>query len=361
MLDGMTKLPDSESLLKIMKHQSVHIIVISKSQVPVDKLVKEVDQKLIRGCKVHNIEPLSVIHSTQRLVHCVMTSYDYVPTNDDQQAFEHLAEFTLGSPVIVDIASKVLLHYFETQQNALENLFVSLSFDLSSKKHCDETRSGTHVTVRAISKNVSKYMDSACCATVSQKTRDIWETSSHYDSWDSVIQLIDLCQLSCEERLLLNCLSVFDCCPIPLIVVTELASAIAISSQKSHLAGTLHHRLVKFQLIKRYPLPVVFHSSSRGSPEEHDPVFFYVPQLLSSCIWKNLKEIDQIAALTLTHYTINTMLKCTPNSLWLCSICYLFLETLECNFDLIGKDCYQEIFSLYLKIYTADTPAKITL
>ena len=347
-LDGPATLPDSEPLLRIMKHQFVHVIVLSKSQVPNDKLIKEVDQKLIRGCKVHTINPLSDIHSTQRLVHRVMSDHDCVPTNDDQQAFENLAEFTLGSPVIIDIASLVLHQFFQVQQSALEYLTVALSLGLSPVKKREEMPSSTTFAVRAISENVDKYLHSTV-ATLTPQKRDVWETSSHYDSWDSVLQLVDLCELSSEERLLLNCLSVFNYCPIPLSVVTELSSTIATSSQKPHLAGTLHHKLMKFNLIKSYPLPVVLHSSSSDRTSEPEPEFLYIPQLISSSIFKNFEKVDLIAALTLAHYTIVGLCSSTPNSVWLSAVCCVFLNTLEINFDLIGKDCYQELYSLYLK------------
>ena len=356
-LDVVTDLPDSELLLGLVKHKFVHVVVLPESQMPVDKLIKEVDQKLVRGCMIHNIEPLSVIDSTQRLVHHVMTNFDYVPTNSDQQTFENLAEFTLGSPVIVDIASKVLLYQFQIQHNALNYLAQSLSFqllDMSSlliKSH-RETCRAVSLPVRSISENVEKFIHSAATI-ISPQNRDVWETSACYDSWDSILQLIDLCELSNEESLLLNCLSIFNYGPLPFSIVTKLASAIAISSQKPHLAGTLHHNCIKYGLIRNYPNPVVLYTSF-GHSCELESEFLCVPQLVSSCVWKNLIEVDQIAALTLVDHTIRAMYSNNPNYLWLSSICSLFLDALECNFDLIGKYCYQELFSYYREILLED-------
>ena len=89
-----------------------------------------------------------------------------------------------------------------------------------------------------------------------------WTTNVEYDSWNSILTLIDACGLTVEEKLLLNCLSIFSCSPIPFSMVTELASIIAKSAQKPHLAGTLHCNLIKYKLICIYPHPVVltFHN-----------------------------------------------------------------------------------------------------
>ena len=85
MFDGMTSLPDSEALLRLLESHYVHMIVIFKSCDSTDKLIKEVNCKLIRGCTIRKVEPLSLIHSTQHIVYSFLKENDFTPSNNDQE------------------------------------------------------------------------------------------------------------------------------------------------------------------------------------------------------------------------------------------------------------------------------------
>ena len=294
--------------------------------------MKEVYHKLVRLCTTRKIEPLSLIHSTQRIVHSFMKENDFTPSIDDQQVLEKVADFTAGSPLLVDITSQVVNSCFGDKEEPIQALeeFFCLS----------QTRSSSRITV---GKNL-QY---------------IWATSVKYDSWNSLLTLVDACGLTMEEKLLLNSLSIFSCSPIPFSMVTKLASTIAKSAQKQHLAGTLHCNLIKYKLICVYPHPVVLHPSvvRASSQQELGFDFVYVPQYLSQCIWKSLENIDKVVAYSLAYHTLvalhqNVPVKKDFENQFNGALCSLLFESIESDYELVGKECYQAVYSLFLTYMT---------
>ena len=348
-LDGTLSLPESESLLRLLKSQYVHIIFIYKSYIPIDKLIKEIDRKLIRGCVINNVEPLSVIHSTQRIVYSIMKTYSFTPTNDDQQVFERLAEFTTGSPLLVEIASKVVDACFQVKKHPVQQLTKLLLLDVTAHGKVSELMVPiSQPSTRTISEKIMHKLVSADIQL--ERAHNICATRTLYDFWDSVVLLIDACNLTSEQKLLLNCLSVFGCSPVPFLLVTELASLIAKGSQKPHLAGTLHHKLIDYKLLKKYPQPIVLHPSVVQSSNP-DMNFVYVPQELSHCIWNASEDVDKVFVLNLIYIALNRLLKLTNDKItvhFLHGVCSLLFEMVELNFTLIGKECYQAMCNFSL-------------
>lgn len=354
-LDGITELPNSDKLHNVMKNRYVHLVFNYKSNEPHDKLVKEVDRKLIRGCVIHLIEPLSTIETTQRIVYSVMKEHHLAPSNEDQQVFERLSEFTSGSPAIVKITTKILLAKFkEDKQDALMRFSkdVSLELDRKSRLNYPET---TH---RAKLRSVSKLdIPSVRSAIQDQVDIDIWNTNSDYDSWDSIEELIQSCDFSPKQRLLLNTLCIFSCSPIPYSLVIKLSALITTASQQSHIASTLPAKLQEMCLLKKYPSPVVLHPSladSKRTTECHE--FVYVPQYVSQSIWKAIDEKDHLIALS-TVYQALLSLQHVAKPLEACffsGLCSLLLEAFDFEFQLMGFECYKRVYQLYLEFKQPD-------
>lgn len=348
-LDRMLSLPESEPLLKVLKGQHVHVIVLYQSYKSVDKLIKEVDYKLVRGCKVYDVKPLSVIHSTQRIVHSIVKSHDFTPTNQDQQTFEKLAEFTAGSPLLIEIVSTVVDACFRLKECPMQHLSEVLTLDTTAQ--VKECKVSDTVTTKTISENVCKLVGDANIFL--ENPHDIWATHTQYDSWDSFLRLIDACDLTSQEKLLLDCLSIFGSIPVPFSVVTELASLIAKGGQKPHLAGTLHCKLLNYKLLQNYPQPLILHSSLYSSPSPNTK-FVFVPQQLSDCIWNNSEDVDKVCVVNLAFSTLSTLYQTTDiESIahFLCGACTLLLETCESNLTLIDKKCYQAVYNLLLSFH----------
>ena len=141
-LDDLISLADLSPLPRafLMSH-NVHIIIISKQTESPDTLYRDIDKELIRGCHVYNVEPLSMVHSTQRIVHTVLSKHHIAPTTDDQASFESLADVTCGSPSIVDSISALLLKNMNESNpdsnndshTVLQDMNQFLSKDSSSK------------------------------------------------------------------------------------------------------------------------------------------------------------------------------------------------------------------------------------
>ena len=343
-------------------------------------LIKEVDRKLIRGCAIHNIEPLSIIESTQRIVHSVMKDHHLAPNNEDQQLFEKLAQFTSGSPVIVEVASKSLLAYFKKYQEDEKEVLsqfsyffsphlgahemlscfsnaISLDLDRKSRLKTPQlackvnTRSPPFVRkTRSISKHVQEEISAiSAISSTSEDRLDVWDTNSQYDSWDSIEELINICQLSPEERLLLNTLCMFSCSPIPYSLVIEVSSLIAMATQQPHKAGTLSSKLLEMCLMKKYPSPVVLHPSLTTEEHDPEPEFVYVPQYISRSIWKNLEECDRVIALSTMFQALLVLFKIAQplEACFLVGLCGLLLEMHEFDFPLMGEECYKTVHQLY--------------
>ena len=324
----MTQLPESDHLVQFLKNNHVHTIVISKRSEPPNKLVKEVDRKLVRGCMVHSIEPLTMIHSTQRMVHTLLKQLEVTPSNADQEMFEKLAEFTTGSPVVVEIASQVVLScYDHLRHKAVSHLNHMLLLE--------------HKDIQSL--------NSSPTTAVLHKYVNVYQTDSLYDSWDSIMKLLDECDLSPEEKLLLNCVSIFGTSPVPFALVTKMSSMITQINHRTHLAGTLHQKLMKYKLLKRYPLPVVLHPAVLKSGTSSQVLeFVHVPQQISRCLWNSMEDVDKVVVLSVTFSSVSSLHQHSVDS-DVSGVCSLLHELFEENYSLVGEQCYQQMYGLYLR------------
>ena len=351
-LDGLTQLVSVEPLLRVLKSHHAHIIVLPQSYSVSDMLIKDIDHALVRGCVIQNIEPLTRIHSTQRLVLTIIENVDFAPTNEDQQMLEQLVEFSTGSPLIVEMISQILLTYYkENQYNAANYITEILSL---APVKCQAEASGSYdhrLPVRTISENVMRELPKV--ATISSVPhRDVWETESQYDIWDSISKLVSSMELTVEEQFLLNCLSLFGCCPIPFVLITNLSSVITQATRNVHLASTLHHKLIQYKFIKPYPLPIVL-SPAIATQLSYDfcemSEYVYIPQLYAQSLWKNMERVDQVAALSVVHASISLLQQTKETSKsTIHGLCSLLLEVLGRNYSLVNRECYKRTYSLYL-------------
>ena len=360
-IDQMPLFSDpATSLMALLRNSNTHIVVISKNYAPPDALLKEVDRQLLRGCKIIDVEPLSMIHTTQRIVHSVLKAHHLAPTNEDQNIFEKLAEFTSGSPALTDVATALLLsevrHDSQDNPQDIHDTLVTFKDQLSLDKMGPSTKpvivvsrespEGTAI-VRETSKNVYDHID--------ETDQDLWCTSSTCDSWQAVTMLVDQCSLTAEEKLLLFAVSMFSCSPIPMSMVTEVSSMIAKASQKLHISTSLHSKLFQMHLMKRYPLPVIMHPSLNTQKQSTEQEFVYMPQVIARAIWKDMMSpTDRAIALSTSYMSLHTLADNTSSSDvgwgFLGGLCSLLLEVYELNYELMGK----EVNKLYLRFHVGE-------
>ncbi len=352
-LDNATELPSSERLTMFMKHSNVHIIILSKSNDSLDSLVKAVDRSLIRGCTIHEVKTLSTIDSTQRIVYEISKQHYLKASNEDQATFEKLAEFTSGSPLIVDIATQALLKLVRDNSDepseALHVFAKSINLSHSRKKYSamSSTNADMSYEVRAISDQLTRLVPEV--TTVPPHHKDVWESESEYDSWDSIGELLKVCVSSSGEMLLLRALAIFGCIPIPLPLVTVMSSLVAKATGHSHLSGIFHERLMEARLVLRYPQPVVLHSSlTEANTANQEPLFLYLPQHLASQLWI-CDEVDQLMAISIAYKALQKVIQKNSDLLFF----YLgLLPPLEEKTALLtdGKQCYEAVYQSYLQL-----------
>ena len=364
-LQNTDKVPLQNSpLFDLLKKPNVHIVIISKHYSPPDSLQKEIDRKLLRGTRVIDIQPLSTIHTTQRIVHSVLKHHHLASSNAQQRTFEDLAESTTGSPFITDIVSSLLVSHLEqatdtSSEEALLDFAREVGLGELTKpqsvvrnKQQISLQPPAFLAVREISQSVYDSISTV------QEPEDVWTTNSHYDSWQVITVLIEQCQLIPEERLLLFCLCNLNCSPIPSILVTEMATMIAKASHQSHLASSLHTKLEKRNLLKPYPKPVIYHPSlAPHCPGDTD--FVYIPQFIAKAIWKDMmSDVDKVMALGTVYKTLQNVVKQSPSVVehpFLLSLCSLLVDSYELHYELVGKECFQEVYRLFLSLQ-AKTP-----
>ena len=135
-------------------------------------------------------------------------------------------------------------------------------------------------------------------------------------------------------------------------VVTEISSMIAKASQKQHISTSLHSKLFQMQLLKRYPLPVILHCTLGVQQSSTEPEFVYIPQYIARAIWKDMmSDRDKVVALTTMYMALRTLAD-NPGSSdigFLTGLTSLLMEMYELNYELMGKQCYQEVYKLYFQ------------
>ena len=362
-LDSLHQLPSDESpLFNFLKRVSLHIVVISKMAITLDSLQTAVDRRLIRGTRIIDVQPLSTIHATQRLVHSVLKNHHLTPSTKEQAIFEKLAEFTTGSPPILNLTSSLLnqsltqaddcttsdgLHTFANRVQLAE-LPLSKTRSVPRDHMSAQPQEPFLCTAtRDISREVYETI----------KTRDdedVFITNAEYDSWQVTAVLIRQCNLTPQEQLLLYCLSSFNCCPIPTTYVTELATIITKAVHQPHLASSLANKLEKAQMLKVYPKPSVYHSTlMSGSAANVNMDFVYVPRFVAAAVWKDMMcDVDKVMALVTCYKAFkNALQQQQSRSIehsFLMGLGSVLVESYELHFKLLGKSCFQEMYKLFL-------------
>ena len=363
-LDQMPWFSDfSTSLMDLLRRPHTHVVAISKTCAPSDALLREIGHKLLRGCKVIDVKPLSMMHTTQRIVHAILSAHHFVPNDEDQKILKKLAQFTSGSPALIDVIAALFLSEMKHDSQIASQDTHDTLVNFNDLLLLDEVEPYTNpVTVvgheppkrtaseREMSKNVYNNID-----LVRPPDQDSWCTNFPYDAWQAVTTLIDQCSLSAEEKLLLFAISMCSCTPIPMGVVTEVSSMILQASQKPHISTNLHSKLFQMQLIKRYPLPVILHPSLGVQQPSTEPEIVYVPQHIAQAIWKDMMSpVDKVVALSTMYKALCTLAdnQGSTEMGFLKGLSSLLMDMYEFNYELMGKKCYKEVYKLYLRFHT---------
>ena len=300
-LDGYPIESESSALSCVLANNNICTIILASHGSP--KVLEGIRSKFGRDCNIVDIKPLSSNQSTQRVVHSILSEHPFVPTDDDKQVLKRLGEFTCGSPTITDIMSQVVRSRFSSHGADNRNgILCELAKDISLNvdKH-SETDHNRHL--RPVSEHLSRTIPLA-----SPDCQDVWETSSKYDAWGSVNKLIDACNLSQQQRLLLHCLTTCHHSPVPFSLASELSTIIASSLTYGQESGeVLLSQLQQFKLVKDYPQPVVSPPPFCRHQANVQERFLYVPRCSVDGLWKCMETEDQLTALCTTRHALSKL------------------------------------------------------
>ena len=284
-LDGVKSLPQSEDLRPLLKNRNTRIIIICYNSQPPETLKKEIDQQLIRGCSLINIQPLSTIHTTQRIVHSIMSRTHFTPLNREQKLLEKIAGLTAGCPGLIKSTNAILQRCLEEAEERMDVDFLNLF----SRKV--PMLSGTHVELPSFGAR---------------------SRSGSFKTNNYISQLITAFQLPPSHEFVLRTLSVFSPFPIPLPVVDIVQSLVIKATQGSTDPGrgvpNAVSNLSSTMLLRQYPSPVIcppahpHHSSSPPSTSiSKQTSFFCVPQLVQDALWGDMEDTDIVFTITTAY------------------------------------------------------------
>ena len=352
------------SIIPLLQSHNVHIIIISKHNESPDSLYREIDKELIRGSNVHSVEPLSMVHSTQRIVYSVLSEHHLAPARDDQASFMALSDMACGSSIIADSISALLLTKMNKSSSNIHRALGEVAQALKIKigqyimnKDC-QSKDYTLRNVAQVELDVTLNCNDQ--ANISQSIETQVKPASNYvqkgesdvnhDSWHVIGSLLNLSHLSHEELLVLYTLSLFDSAPVPMCVVNGISAIVTKAAHLQHQAGSILPNLEGLKLIKKYPAQIVFHPSLKEMRRDYDLV--YVPHLIGSAILNEvMQEIDKIAALGLLYKVLCSIQNGIEDAVikdYMHGLMLISLKVYELHFEIIGKDCFQAVYMMCL-------------
>ena len=256
-------------------------------------LIRTLDDKLHRVCKVHSLEPLSMTLSTQRIVYAMQQETHFCPKSSDRTIIERISNFTSGSPILVNIVSELLLSHFSStshQQEALADFMKSITIEKQIKHIISPPNSS--LSECPSSWPSSLFGSSTVIYMLSSSSIPVAEGCNK--TQDFFAGLLNACQFSSEAKILLDYLSHLENCPIPVSIVSSLSTIITQKLGKTHLASSPLSQLMSKGFVKLYPSPVVIHKNLK---QKYDREFVYVPKCICDCMCKCPDKVSTLVSL----------------------------------------------------------------
>lgn len=343
-LDSITSLPHSEDLLQLLKRPSTNIAITSTSSLPLEALKKEIDHKLVRGCSTHSLQPLSTIHSTQRIVHSIMTATHFTPLNREQHLLEKIAELAAGSPGLINITIALLQRCLEEAER---------DKDRSGKDFLDRFAS----KVPLLSDKTSTPPKPSPTALRGEVAMGSIRPASQITTYTS--QLISAFDLPTADHFILYALSVFGPVPVPRSLIDTLQSIVVKATQKKDDPGVGAPNPVKnllsTMLLRPYPSPVILPPTNTYKDTATDSLqdgFCYVPQLVMDSLWEKMEAADRAFTITTAY---KALLKFEqrpslshPELHFAAGLTAILVQKCEENEDL-NLSCFKETYRLLVK------------
>ena len=353
-LDGVRSLLDSDALLAILKNCSTHIIILDHSSQPPDALRKEIDQQLIRGWNPITIEPLSTVHTTQRIVHSIMSQTHFTPLNREQRLLEKIANLTSGCPGLVSLTNTLLHHCLEEAEKNNDGL-----------DFLDHFASRIPLLTEERTPHPDPILSSA---SLSEEVAIARSRAGSFRTNSYISELITAFQLPPAHEFVLRALSVFAPLPIPLSV-TDIVQRLVTKATQGSIGGAPNSisNLLSTKLLCSYPTPVIRPPNNQSNvpivyprlPTKSEK-YVYVPQLVQDALWEEMEDTDVVFTITtafktLQEYTHRTELseseRCFATGLVEAIVIKCDTDTCRhCIDDSVYKETYKLLVSLQLKV-----------
>ena len=302
-LDSLTEMNNmSPHLEALLTSPTTHIIILYTSSSPPTSLVREIDTKLVRGCTVLQLEPLFTIHSTQRMVHDLLSRRRFAPQNRDQVVLAQLASLTYGCPDLSKLMAEVVYRQCLRSNNPLDDLASQLVRPVMAQAEPDRLLT----------------------------------------FFDYIINLFDM---DTPQYFVLQVLAMFGPVPILQSVAVRVQTLVMAATSGGRSCDFLQ-RLVDSCLLKVYPSPVVVATSMMGRRS-----LYSVPCHVCEAVLRSVDERDVILAIATAHKAV-TMEMATgggwngdQSALLFCAgLCRGLASTAEGYGDSLGTSCMGELY-----------------
>ncbi len=270
------------------------------------------------------LRPLSELHSSQRIVHCIAKRCDFAPYNKEQEIIANLAEMTRGSPDLLEVTCALLAKYID--------------------RYGDEMRF------------LEEFNNDICSKTQAEKDRELESEYDNSAAIDFTCRLLKGFDLSEQDYFFLSTLSLFGASPIPRCIVERIQSlAVAASPGASKDLSPLAS-LTSAKLLNVCPSPIIFpsqghHHQTQTSKNNQtllytESEFYSVPQIVGDAVRHFMDEEDLMFSITAAYRSLKQFheeqnRKGGP--------LFPFMAGLSLNL-LQGQneECYEELYRTYL-------------
>lgn len=300
-LEGITSLPKSDNLHQLISNRTTGIIIVSHASQPPESLRKEINQQLIRGWSPITIQPLSSVHTTQRIVHSIMSHAHFTPLNREQRLLEKIASLTSGCPRLIQLTNSLLQRCVEEAENKEDKSEVDF-LDLFNSR------------VPLLSDTPTPLVDPSPSLMPPGDVTMVRSRAGSFVTNSYTSELITAFQLPPAHEFVLRTLSVFTPLPIPLSVVDIVQRLVVKATQGSTGPGrgapNSITNLLSTRLLCSYPSPIICGPNHKSPSSSHSPPllrqekYIFVPQLVQDALWDQMEDTDVVFTITTAYKAV---------------------------------------------------------
>ena len=319
-MQELSSLVDNLPLSVLIHRPTTHTIVLSSGHIAGEKVTNMAHNKLIRGCNVTTLKPLTWIQSAQRVVYYLMSLYDVCPMNEDQELFQELAELVRGCPCIIDL--------------------VCHSINALTMRH----RGGVMQGLREFEIQVL------------EPTWNEADLLSPMDDWCLgvfISKLLSSLNLSALTLFSLSCLSLLNSAPCHILLLHSLEKYLIelLPDIRFDWEQDLHRN----SLVCPYPRPTILLPLEERVRKRDDILvdrWFYVPDVISSTVYSLMESKDKVMSCGVLQRVLGSLLlrkDCKEShKLHFHQLQHRLLTTVQEDVENYSEDIFNAVFQQYI-------------